>query len=32
MGLNEIGGEHLSSNVADAPRYKAFLRKMKLPE
>jgi TolB-like protein len=31
-GLTGILGEHLFKNVADDPRYKAFLRKMKLPE
>ena len=31
-GLTGILGEHLFKNVADDPRYKALLRKMKLPE
>ena len=30
--LREIVGEPLFKNVADDPRYKAFLRKMNLPE
>ena len=30
--LDEIVGEPLFKNIADDPRYKAFLRKMKLPE
>ena len=30
--LHEILGEPLFKNLADDPRYKAFLRKMKLPE
>ena len=30
--LDEIVGEPLFSNLADDPRYKAFLRKMNLPE
>ena len=29
--LVEIVGEHLFKNLADDPRYKAFLRKMNLP-
>jgi tetratricopeptide (TPR) repeat protein len=29
--LSEILGEHLFKGMADDPRYKAFLRKMKLP-
>ena len=31
-GLIEIVGEPLFKSMADDPRYKAFLRKMKLPE
>ena len=31
-GLLGIVGEPLFKNLADDPRYKAFLRKMKLPE
>ena len=31
-GLMEIVGEPMFKNLADDPRYKAFLRKMKLPE
>ena len=30
--LADIVGEPLFKNLADDPRYKAFLRKMKLPE
>jgi hypothetical protein len=30
--LDEIVGEPLFRNLADDPRFKAFLRKMKLPE
>ena len=30
--LFEILGEHLFTSIADDPRYKAFLRRMKLPE
>ncbi len=30
--LGEIVGEPLFKNLADDPRFKAFLRKMKLPE
>ena len=30
--LWNIVGEPLFKNIADDPRYKAFLRKMKLPE
>ena len=30
--LMEITGEPLFKNLSDDPRYKAFLRKMKLPE
>ena len=30
--LVEIVGEPLLRNIADDPRYKAFLRKMNLPE
>jgi tetratricopeptide (TPR) repeat protein len=32
QGLKEIVGEPLFKNMASDPRYKAFLRKMKLPE
>jgi hypothetical protein len=31
-GLIEILGEPLLKNLADDPRYKAFLRKMNLPD
>ena len=31
-GLGEIVGEPLFKSMLDDPRYKAFLRKMKLPE
>ena len=31
-GLIEIVGEHLFKNIADDPRFKAFLRKMNLPQ
>ena len=31
-GLIEIVGEPLFNNLANDPRYKAFLRKMNLPE
>ena len=30
--LTNISGEHLFKGMADDPRYKAFLRKMNLPE
>jgi len=32
IGLTVIVGEPLFNNLADDPRYKAFLRKMKLPD
>jgi TolB-like protein/Tfp pilus assembly protein PilF len=32
QGFREIVGEHLFNNLADDPRYKAFLKKMNLPE
>ena len=32
LTLTDIVGEPLFKNLADDPRYKAFLRKMKLPE
>ncbi len=32
IGLDEIVGEHMFSELAGDPRYKAFLRKMNLPE
>jgi hypothetical protein len=32
LGLVEIVGEPLFKNLATDPRYKAFLRKMNLPE
>jgi TolB-like protein len=32
VGLDEIVGEHMFSGLSGDPRYKAFLRKMKLPE
>jgi len=32
IGLAEIVGEPLLRNLADDPRYKAFLRKMELPD
>jgi TolB-like protein/Flp pilus assembly protein TadD len=31
-GLADLVGEHAFSNIADDPRFKAFLRKMNLPE
>ena len=32
IGLDEIVGEHMFSGLSGDPRYKAFLRKMNLPE
>ena len=32
VGLDEIVGEHMFSELSGDPRYKAFLRKMNLPE
>ena len=32
VGLDEIVGEHMFDGLSGDPRYKAFLRKMDLPE